>query len=100
MNNMSKVNKNDKSKNKVAKITGITGQDRSYLAEFLLNKGYKVNGIKRRSRSFNTQRIDYLYKDTHLLNLDLILHYGDITDTSNLIRIIQKYLYLPLQKFV
>ena len=75
---------------KKAIITGITGQDGSYLAEFLLKKGYEVHGIKRRSSSFNTQRIDHLYKDPHEDNLDLILHYGDLTDSTNLIRIIKQ----------
>ena len=65
---------------KKALITGITGQDGSYLAEFLLNKGYEVHGIKRRSSSFNTQRIDHLYQDPHNENLELILHYGDLTE--------------------
>ena len=90
MNNMSEVKKGKSSIKKVALITGITGQDGSYLAEFLLNKEYKVHGIKRRSSSFNTQRIDHLYQDPHSNNPDLILHYGDLTDTSNLIRIIQQ----------
>jgi len=75
---------------KVALITGITGQDGSYLAEFLLEKGYVVHGIKRRSSSFNTDRIDHLYQDPHVNHRDLILHYGDLTDTSNLVRIIQQ----------
>lgn len=75
---------------KTALITGITGQDGSYLAEFLLEKGYVVHGIKRRASSFNTQRIDHLYQDPHANHPDLILHYGDLTDTSNLIRIIQQ----------
>jgi GDPmannose 4,6-dehydratase len=75
---------------KTALITGITGQDGSYLAEFLLNKNYEVHGIKRRSSLFNTDRIDHLYQDPHELNRDFILHYGDMTDTSSLIRIIQK----------
>ena len=75
---------------KKAIITGITGQDGSYLAEFLLEKGYEVHGIKRRSSSFNTQRIDHLYQDPHLKDPRFILHYGDLTDTSNLIRIIQQ----------
>ena len=75
---------------KSALITGITGQDGSYLAEFLLNKNYEVHGIKRRSSLFNTDRIDHLYQDPHELNRDFILHYGDMTDTSSLIRIIQK----------
>ena len=74
---------------KKAIITGITGQDGSYLAELLLEKGYEVHGIKRRSSSFNTSRIDHLYQDPHENNPKLILHYGDLTDTSNLIRIIQ-----------
>ena len=71
-------------------ITGITGQDGAYLSEFLLKKGYEVHGIKRRSSSFNTQRIDHLYQDPHVENKNFILHYGDLTDTSNLIRIIQQ----------
>jgi len=74
---------------KKALITGITGQDGAYLSEFLLKKGYEVHGIKRRSSSFNTQRIDHLYQDPHVENKRFILHYGDLTDTSNLIRIIQ-----------
>jgi len=75
--------------NKKAIITGITGQDGSYLAEFLLDKGYEVHGIKRRSSSFNTERIDHLYQDPHENNPKLVLHYGDLTDSSNLIRIIK-----------
>ena len=75
---------------KVALITGITGQDGSYLAEFLLKKGYVVHGIKRRASSFNTDRIDHLYQDPHVNHRDLILHYGDLTDTSNLVYIIQE----------
>ena len=75
---------------KVALITGITGQDGSYLAEFLLEKGYIVHGIKRRASSFNTERIDHLYQDPQVNHSDLILHYGDLTDTSNLVRIIQE----------
>ncbi|MCL2800141.1 MAG: GDP-mannose 4,6-dehydratase [Treponema sp.] len=74
---------------KKALITGITGQDGAYLSEFLLKKGYEVHGIKRRASSFNTQRIDHLYQDPHVENKNFILHYGDLTDTSNLIRIIQ-----------
>ena len=74
---------------KKAIITGITGQDGSYLAEFLLKKGYEVHGIKRRSSSFNTQRIDHLYQDPHEKNKKFILHYGDLTDSTNLIRILQ-----------
>jgi GDPmannose 4,6-dehydratase len=75
---------------KVALITGITGQDGAYLAEFLLKKGYFVHGIKRRSSLFNTARIDHLYQDPHEKNVNLKLHYGDLTDSSNLIRIIQE----------
>ena len=75
-------------KKKVALITGITGQDGSYLAELLLDKGYEVHGIKRRSSSFNTDRIDHLYQDPHESDRRLVLHYGDLTDSSNLIRII------------
>jgi GDPmannose 4,6-dehydratase len=75
---------------KKALITGITGQDGSYLAEFLLEKGYEVHGIKRRASLFNTQRIDHLYQDPHVDNRRLVLHYGDLTDTSNLIRILQE----------
>lgn len=82
--------KQNVNKQKVALITGITGQDGSYLAEFLLEKGYVVHGIKRRSSSFNTDRIDHLYQDPHVNHRDLILHYGDLTDTSNLVRIIQQ----------
>ena len=77
-------------KKKKALITGITGQDGSYLAEFLIKKDYEVHGIKRRSSSFNTTRIDHLYEDPHKNNPNLILHYGDLTDSSNLIRIIKK----------
>ncbi len=75
---------------KKALITGITGQDGSYLAEFLLEKGYQVHGIKRRSSSFNTGRIDHLYEDPHIENRRFILHYGDLTDSTNLIRIIEE----------
>ncbi|MFN5318414.1 MAG: GDP-mannose 4,6-dehydratase [Bacteroidia bacterium] len=75
---------------KTALITGITGQDGAYLAEFLLNKGYKVHGIKRRSSLFNTGRIDHIYEDPHIDNAHFRLHYGDLTDSSNLIRIIQE----------
>ena len=78
------------SKTKKALITGITGQDGSYLAELLLEKGYEVHGIKRRSSSFNTSRIDHLYKDPHEDGTNFILHYGDLTDSTNLIRIIQQ----------
>lgn len=75
---------------KVALITGITGQDGSYLAELLLEKGYNVHGIKRRASSFNTQRIDHLYKDQHEAHVNFKLHYGDLTDSTNIIRIIQE----------
>lgn len=75
---------------KIALITGITGQDGSYLAEFLLKKGYVVHGIKRRSSLFNTDRIDHLYQDPHVENRNLILHHGDMTDSMNLTRIIQE----------
>ena len=75
---------------KKALITGITGQDGSYLAELLLSKGYEVHGIKRRASSFNTARIDHLYQDPHLEKRNFILHYGDLTDSANLIRIIQE----------
>jgi GDPmannose 4,6-dehydratase len=75
---------------KVALITGITGQDGAYLAEFLLKKGYFVHGLKRRSSLFNTDRIDHLYQDPHEENLNIKLHYGDLTDSTNLIRIIQE----------
>jgi len=77
-------------KPKVALITGVTGQDGSYLAEFLLEKGYIVHGIKRRASSFNTERIDHIYQDPHLTNAHFKLHYGDLTDSSNLIRIMQE----------
>ena len=77
-------------KQKVALITGITGQDGSYLAEILLEKDYIVHGIKRRASSLNTERIDHLYQDPHVNNPNLILHYGDLTDSSNLVRIIQQ----------
>ncbi|MDP2881237.1 MAG: GDP-mannose 4,6-dehydratase [Azonexus sp.] len=75
---------------KVALITGVTGQDGAYLAEFLLKKGYIVHGIKRRASSFNTDRIDHLYQDPHVENKNFVLHYGDLTDSTNLIRIIQQ----------
>ncbi len=78
------------SQKKIALITGITGQDGSYLAELLLEKGYEVHGIIRRASSFNTKRIDHLYKDPHLKNVKLFLHYGDLSDSSNLNRIIEK----------
>jgi GDPmannose 4,6-dehydratase len=75
---------------KVALITGVTGQDGSYLAEFLLEKGYVVHGIKRRASSFNTQRVDHLYQDPHINHRNFVLHYGDLSDSSNLTRIIQQ----------
>ena len=75
---------------KKALITGITGQDGSYLAELLLSKGYEVHGIKRRASLFNTDRIDHLYQDPHVSNRNFVLHYGDLTDSTNLIRIIQQ----------
>jgi GDPmannose 4,6-dehydratase len=78
------------SNRKVALITGITGQDGSYLAELLLEKGYIVHGIKRRTSSFNTKRIDHVYQDPHIEHANLKLHYGDLSDTSNLVRIIQE----------
>jgi GDPmannose 4,6-dehydratase len=73
-----------------ALITGITGQDGSYLAEFLLEKGYEVHGIVRRASSFNTKRIDHLYRDPHERNVNLFLHYGDMTDSSNMSRLLEK----------
>lgn len=76
--------------NKIALITGVTGQDGAYLAEFLLNKGYTVHGIKRRSSLFNTDRIDHLYQDPHEIERKFVLHHGDLTDSSSLIRIIQQ----------
>jgi GDPmannose 4,6-dehydratase len=84
------MNPNPKAKPKVALITGITGQDGSYLAEFLLDKGYVVHGIKRRASSFNTQRVDHIYQDPHIDNARFHLHYGDLSDSSNLIRIVQE----------
>ncbi|TNE53556.1 MAG: GDP-mannose 4,6-dehydratase [Bacteroidetes bacterium] len=75
---------------KVALITGVTGQDGAYLSEFLLKKGYIVHGVKRRASLFNTERIDHLYQDPHIDNQNFILHYGDMTDSTNLIRIIQE----------
>ncbi|MEH8128178.1 GDP-mannose 4,6-dehydratase [Aeromonas veronii] len=74
---------------KIALITGVTGQDGSYLAEFLLEKGYEVHGIKRRASSFNTSRVDHIYQDRHESNPNFFLHYGDLTDTSNLVRLVQ-----------
>ncbi len=75
---------------KIALITGITGQDGSYLAEYLLSKNYEVHGLKRRASSFNTQRIDHLYQDPHVDNPNLFLHYGDLTDSINIIKLVQK----------
>ena len=75
---------------KVALITGVTGQDGAYLAEFLLRKGYEVHGIKRRSSLFNTDRIDHLYQDPHVDNRNFVLHYGDLTDSTSLVRIVQR----------
>ena len=75
---------------KKALVTGVTGQDGAYLSEFLLKKGYEVHGVKRRASSFNTQRIDHLYQDPHIENKNFILHYGDLTDSTNLIRLIKK----------
>jgi len=75
---------------KKALITGVTGQDGAYLAELLIEKGYEVHGVKRRSSSFNTGRIDHLYQDPHVEDQRFILHYGDLTDSTNLIRIIQE----------
>jgi GDPmannose 4,6-dehydratase len=84
------MTKDNSTSPKVALVTGVTGQDGSYLAEFLLEKGYIVHGIKRRASSFNTQRVDHIYQDPHMTNARLKLHYGDLSDTSNLIRIIQE----------
>ena len=81
---------------KKALITGITGQDGSYLAEFLLNKKYEVHGIKRRTSLFNTDRIDHLYQDPHINKRNFILHHGDLTDTSSLIKIIHNNLIFSL----
>ena len=75
---------------KIALITGVTGQDGAYLSEFLLKKGYQVHGVKRRASLFNTDRIDHLYQDPHIENRNFILHYGDMTDSTNLIRLIQE----------
>ena len=81
---------NTNPKQKVALITGVTGQDGSYLAEFLLEKGYIVHGIKRRASSFNTERVDHIYQDPHIDHRHSVLHYGDLSDSSNLTRIIQQ----------
>jgi GDPmannose 4,6-dehydratase len=88
--NTLKINSNPMGNKKVALITGITGQDGAYLAEYLLKKGYIVHGTKRRSSLFNTDRIDHLYLDPHVENRNFMLHYGDLTDSTNLIRIIQE----------
>jgi GDPmannose 4,6-dehydratase len=80
----------DNKGHKVALVTGVTGQDGAYLAELLLEKGYVVHGVKRRSSSFNTGRIEHLYQDPHEADPRLILHYGDLTDATNLIRIVQE----------
>ena len=77
-------------KDKVAFITGITGQDGAYLSEFLLKKGYEVHGMKRRSSLFNTDRIDHLYQDPHIDNRNFFLHYGDMTDSTNITRLIKQ----------
>ena len=77
-------------KKKVALITGVTGQDGSYLAELLLEKGYEVHGVKRRSSSFNTQRVDHIYQDPHSKDISFKMHFGDMTDSTNLIRIIEE----------
>jgi GDP-D-mannose dehydratase len=78
------------SKRRVALLTGVTGQDGAYLAEYLLRLGYTVHGVKRRSSSFNTARIDHLYEDPHAGNVPFLLHYGDMTDSTNLIRLMQQ----------
>ena len=83
---------------KTGLITGITGQDGAYLAEFLLNKGYIVHGIKRRSSSFNTERIDHLYKDPHERNVNFFMHYGDLTDSTNPVS--YTHLTLPTTPYV
>lgn len=81
---------------KVAFITGVTGQDGAYLAELLLAKGYEVHGLKRRASSFNTARVDHIYQDLHEENVKFFMHYGDMSDSTNLIRLIQK---INLMKF-
>ena len=82
---------------KIALITGVTGQDGSYLAEFLIDKGYEVHGLRRRVSIFNTQRIDHLYSDPHSKNVNLFLHYGDMTDTASITSIIKR---LNLMKYI
>ncbi|MGO9743389.1 MAG: GDP-mannose 4,6-dehydratase, partial [Roseiarcus sp.] len=84
------MTKSVSSNGKVALITGVTGQDGAYLSEFLLSKGYVVHAIKRRSSSFNTGRIEHLYQDPHVDNQRFVLHYGDMTDSTNLIRVVQQ----------
>ena len=84
------VNENDKKKNKIALITGITGQDGSYLAELLLSKGYTVHGINRRTSTFNTERIDHLIQDPKIYGVQLFLHHGEMIDGSNLAMLINK----------
>ena len=74
---------------KIALITGVTGQDGAYLSEFLLAKGYEVHGLKRRSSLLNTDRVDHIYQDPHVENQNFILHYGDMTDSTNIIRLIK-----------
>ena len=81
---------------KTALITGITGQDGAYLAEFLIGKGYMVHGIKRRSSLFNTERIDHLYHDRHEKNVSMFLHYCDLTDSTNLIRLVKEIMQLSV----
>ncbi|MGY4464030.1 hypothetical protein ACVWYI_008043 [Bradyrhizobium sp. LB13.1] len=81
---------NQQSKRRVALITGVTGQDGAYLAEHLLSLGYVVHGIKRRSSSFNTARVDHLYQDPHLGDVPFLMHYGDMTDSTNVIRLVQQ----------
>ncbi len=85
-----KKNMTNNNQQKVALITGVTGQDGSYLTEFLLEKGYIVHGIKRRASLFNTDRVDHLYQDPHIDHRNFVLHYGDLSDSSNLTRIIQQ----------
>ena len=87
---MSNLSSAPASNGKVALITGVTGQDGAYLAEILIAKGYVVHGIKRRSSSFNTGRIEHLYEDPHVQDARLVLHHGDLTDATNLIRIVQE----------
>src|SRR4029079_10484100 len=88
--NDSKVRRVDTMSKKVALITGVTGQDGSYLTELLLGKGYVVHGVKRRSSSLNTQRVDHLYEDPHVEGVKFFMHYGDMTDATNIIRLVQE----------